>query len=143
AFPLRLRLLVGWGKRLNAAEHPTPVSPFAAGLACRCPRCGKGRLFAGFLTLAERCSSCGLDYAKADSGGGPPGLVLFIPGILVVPMALGVESLFHPPYWVHVVLWPPIILGIALALLRPFKATMIALQFKHRAGDSGHIRYDE
>ena len=40
-----------------------PVSPYVAGLAGRCPRCGKGRLFQGFLNLRPRCDVCGLDYA--------------------------------------------------------------------------------
>jgi uncharacterized protein (DUF983 family) len=134
---------VGRGERLNTRSPSAPVSPFAAGLACRCPRCGKGKLFAGFLTLAERCPMCGLDYSKADSGDGPAVFIIFVLGIVVVPLALGVEALFHPPYWVHALLWPPIILWVALALLRPFKATMIALQFKHHASESGLTRYDE
>ena len=50
----------------------TAPNPFAAGFRCRCPRCGQGRLFAGFLTLAPACDRCGLDYSFVDSGDGPP-----------------------------------------------------------------------
>lgn len=115
-------------------SHPRQ-SPFRTGLACRCPRCGQGRLFTGFLTLRDTCPGCGLDYARADTGDGPAVLIVFVLGALVVPLALLFESQFHPPYWAHLVLWPPVILGGALALLRPMKATMVALQFHHRAGE--------
>ena len=118
------------------------VSPLAAGLACRCPRCGRGPLYSGFLQVAERCSHCGFDLRKADSGDGPAVFIIFIMGALVVPLALLVEAYLEPPYWVHVVVWPPVILGGTLALLRPMKAVLIALQFHHRASDSGTQTYD-
>jgi len=75
---------------------------------------------------------CGLDLKKEDSGDGPAVFVILILGALIVPLAIGVEVLFHPPEWVHLVIWPPVILAGAIALLRPFKATMIALQFRHK-----------
>ncbi|HEX8827912.1 MAG TPA: DUF983 domain-containing protein, partial [Xanthobacteraceae bacterium] len=83
-----------------------------AGLSCSCPRCGKGRLFEGFLTLRPRCEHCGLDYAFADSGDGPAVFVMFIAGAIVVGAALITEILFHPPYWVHAALWLPLILVV-------------------------------
>ena len=113
------------------------VSPFSAGLRCRCPRCGVGALFDGFLTVADRCSSCGLDFSVADSGDGPAIFVIFIVGPIVTGFALWTEMVFQPPYWVHVVLWGPAILAGCLLLLRPFKATLVALQYRHRAGDTG------
>jgi uncharacterized protein (DUF983 family) len=120
---------------MAGGPHPRR-SPFRTGLACRCPRCGQGRLFAGFLTLGDRCPVCGLDYARADSGDGPAVLIILLLGALVVPLALLFEAQAQPAYWVHLVLWPPLILGGALALLRPMKATMVALQFHHRAGET-------
>ena len=118
------------------------VSPFAAGLACKCPRCGHGRLFDGFLTVAETCRECGLDLKKADSGDGPAVFMIFILGGVVVPLALWFEAVFEPPYWLHLVIWPPLILGGSLAMLRPMKATLIALQYHHRASDTGTESYD-
>jgi uncharacterized protein (DUF983 family) len=114
-----------------------PVSPFFAGLRCRCPRCGAGPLFRGFLTVADRCTACGLDLKAADSGDGPAVFVIFLVGPVVVGLALWVELVFAPPYWIHMVLWGPGILAGSLALLRPFKATLIALQYRHRAGEGG------
>lgn len=121
--------------------HPR-VSPFAAGLGCRCPRCGRGKLYSGFLTIAESCDACGLDLRKADSGDGPAVFMIFILGFLVVPLALLLEAKVEPPYWVHVAIWPAVILGGALGLLRPLKGLLIALQFHHKASESGKERYD-
>jgi uncharacterized protein (DUF983 family) len=121
--------------------HPR-ISPVGAGLRCKCPRCGRGRLFHGYLTVAGTCESCGLDLEKADSGDGPAVFIIFILGFLVVPLALLLEAKAAPPYWVHVALWPVVILGGALALLRPLKGLMIALQFHHKASESGTQRYD-
>lgn len=108
-------------------------SPFVAGFRCRCPRCGEGNLFAGYLRLADRCQSCGLDYDFADSGDGPAIFIMLIVGFVVVGMALVVEVMFAPPIAVHLLLWIPAALLLSLWLLRPFKATMIALQFAHDA----------
>jgi len=122
--------------------HPRR-SPIAIGLKCRCPRCGEGRLYEGFLTVAERCNVCGLDLQKADSGDGPAVFIIFILGFVVVPLALLLESAVAPPLWLHLVIWPPVIVGGALALLRPAKGILIALQFRHRASESGSVDYDE
>ena len=111
-----------------------PVSAVKAGLACRCPRCGRGKLFAGYLTVADVCSVCGLDLGAADSGDGPAVFVILVVGAIVVAAALVSENLFAPPIWLHMVVWIPVILGLSLWLLRPFKAVLIALQFKHDAG---------
>src|SRR5690349_23500682 len=116
---------------------PEPaVSPFAAGIACRCPRCGKGRLFAGFLKVAPRCEVCGLDLSFADSGDGPAVFVIFAVAPIVVILAFIAEALFHPAPWMHLVLWIPTIIVLSLWFLRPFKATMIALQYQRQAGSA-------
>lgn len=110
-------------------------SPFATGLACRCPRCGRGKLFEGFLKVRSVCPSCGLDLAWADAADGPAVFVIFIVGGIVTALALLTESWFAPPYWVHLVIWSPVILIGSIALLRPMKATLIALQYRHKAGE--------
>jgi len=112
------------------------VSPFAAGLRCRCPRCAAGPLYDGLLTVRERCGACGLDLRAQDSGDGPAVFVILVLGVIVVGLALLVEVKFGPPLWVHALLWPGVILVGAIALLRVFKATLIALQFRHRAAST-------
>lgn len=111
------------------------LSPLATGLACRCPRCGKGRLFAGFLAVAPRCEACGLDYAFIDSGDGPAVFVIFAVAPIVVILALIFEAIAHPAPYVHLIVWVPVTVILCVALLRPFKATMIALQYRNAAGE--------
>ena len=102
-------------------------------LLCRCPRCGEGRLFAGFLDPAPRCEACDLDYRFVDSGDGPAVFVILVVGFVVVAAALVTEVKYAPPYWVHAALWAPMILILSLGLLRPLKAAMIGLQYRHKA----------
>lgn len=103
----------------------------------RCPRCGEGRLFRGYLNVAETCDECGLDLRAHDSGDGPAVIIIFVLGFLVVPLALLVETLAQPPYWVHLVVWPPVILGLALGMLRPIKGFFVAQQYRHRSTGVG------
>lgn len=109
------------------------VSALSAGLRGRCPRCGKGKLFDGFIAPAGACGACGLDYGFIDSGDGPAVFVILVVGFLVVGAALVVEALYRPSYWLHAVLWLPLTLLLCFGLLRPFKAMLIALQYKHKA----------
>ena len=118
----------------------TGVNPFVAGLAARCPNCGKGTLFCGFLRVRPRCEACGFDLSAADSGDGPAVFVMLIAGTLVCFSALFVEVAVHPPIWVHLALWLPLTVILCLGLLRPFKGVMIALQFHNHASE---IRNDE
>lgn len=89
-------------------------------------------MFDGYLTTRDECSVCSLKIIDHDSGDGPAVFVIFILGILVVPLALWFETIFAPPLWVHGVLWGFVILGGSVALLRPLKGVLIALQFHHR-----------
>jgi len=118
------------------------VSPHVAGLSGRCPRCGQGKLFDGFLAVRERCSACGLDYSFADAGDGPAVFVMFIAGFIVVGMALLVEIKYAPPLWVHALLWLPLILVVTLAPLRLIKGLLIALQYHHDAAEGRLDRGD-
>jgi uncharacterized protein (DUF983 family) len=115
-------------------RNPAP-SPILAGLACRCPACGKGRLFHGFLTLRPQCEACGLDFGFADAGDGPAVFVILFAGFIVVGLALVVEFLYQPPFWLHALLWGPLILVVTLGPLRPFKGVLIALQHHHDAAE--------
>jgi uncharacterized protein (DUF983 family) len=113
--------------------RPASVSPFVAGLAGRCPRCGKGALFSGFISLAPHCPACGLDYAFADSGDGPAVFIALIGGFIVLGLALWTEIVYEPPLWVHMILFLPLTVLVCLGLLRPFKGVLIALQYRNKA----------
>ena len=120
----------------------SPPSPISAGLAGRCPRCGKGRLFTGFLTLSPSCTACGLDFSFADAGDGPAVFVILLAGFVVVGLALVVEFLYQPPFWLHALLWGPLILVVTLGPLRPLKGLLITLQYHHDAAEGRLERRD-
>ena len=123
-------------------ERPLRLS-ITRGLAGRCPRCGEGRLFAGFLDLRPTCERCGLDYSFADAADGPAVFVIFLSGFVVVFAALVVEFVYAPPYWLHAVLWLPLIAVTTLLPLRPMKGLMIALQFHHKAAEGRLSKSDQ
>ncbi len=107
------------------------ISPIRAALGCRCPRCGQGRLFAGLLNVRGKCEVCGLDLSGQDAGDGPAVFVILFLGLMVVALAALVEVKFSPPIWIHLVLWTPFIIVGAILMLRPLKAGLIALQYRH------------
>jgi uncharacterized protein (DUF983 family) len=114
------------------ASTYAPVSLTRAALLCRCPHCGEGKIFAGLLTVREACPACGLDLSAEDAGDGPAVFLIFILGAIAVGIAAWLEIEFSPPIWVHLLILTPIVVGGAIGLLRPMKAGMIALQYRHK-----------
>lgn len=110
-----------------------PIDPIKAGLAGRCPRCGEGRLFSGFLAVGTSCGVCGLDYGFADSGDGPAAFVILIIGFVVVGLALWTEVSLSPPLWLHFMIWIPLAIALGLLALRLIKGVLITLQYRNKA----------
>ncbi len=88
-------------------------------------------MFNGLLNVRGACDVCGLDLSAQDAGDGPAVFVIFFLGLIVVGLAALVEIKLAPPIWVHLVLWTPLIVIGAIAMLRPLKAGLIALQYRH------------
>jgi uncharacterized protein (DUF983 family) len=111
--------------------------PLSLGWHCKCPKCGTGDLYKPGLTLdlRDRCETCGLDLSKNDSADGPAVFLIFILGFSLVPMALVLDAWVQLPVWVHLLIFTPLALGITVGMLRPLKAYIIALQYKHRPND--------
>jgi uncharacterized protein (DUF983 family) len=114
---------------------PTVTESALRGIACKCPRCGKGGIYAGFLNLRPHCEVCGLDFAFMDSGDGPAVFIIMIAGAIVVGAALIVEVKYQPPFWLHAALWLPLTAAITLLPLRSMKSLLIALQYHHKAAE--------
>lgn len=114
----------------------TALSPRDLMISClrgRCPRCGKGKLYSGFLTIRSSCDHCNLDFSFSDSGDGPAVFIILIVGFLIIALAFYTELTYAPPIWLHFVIWIPMIIFCSLALLQPSKSLMIALQYKNQA----------
>jgi len=110
-----------------------PVSPLTAGLGGKCPRCGQGALFKTFLGLRDRCEVCSLDFSKADAGDGPAVFIMFIVGFVAVAVAFIARFVWFAPILTAFLISGGVAIALSLALLRPFKATLVALQYKHKA----------
>lgn len=110
-----------------------PVSPYVAGLGGKCPRCGRGALFKSFLGLKDRCEVCDLDYSKADAGDGPAVFIMFIVGFVAVAVAFIARFVWFAPLLTAFLVSGGVAIALMLALLRPFKATLVALQYRHKA----------
>jgi len=116
----------------DMADFP-PVNPVSSGLRGRCPRCGVGRLFDGYLRLSPACSACGLDFGFADAGDGPAVFVILLIGFLVCGLALWVEVVHAPPIWLHMVMWLPLTVLLSLLALRGLKGILINMQYSNNA----------
>ena len=118
---------------MNTKNNERDVSlAMQRGALGRCPHCGNGRLFRAFLKVADQCPACGepLHHHRADDA--PAYFVILIVGHLVVPIALAIETAFAPPYWVHLVTWGPVTLGLSFLLLPVVKGAIVALQWANR-----------
>ncbi len=99
------------------------------GFRGRCPNCGQGKLFRAFLKVADRCAVCGTELFHQRADDAPPYFVILITGHIVVPLALMVETELSPPLWLHAVIWGPLTVGLALALLQPVKGAIVGWQW--------------
>lgn len=118
------------GHPATGGAAAAPLLPVA--LLGRCPRCGRGPLFSGLLTVREACPACGLDLKAHDSGDGPAMAGIFVVGAVVVVAALVTDVKYEPPLWVHAAIWPVVILALSVGVMRVAKAALVALQYRHR-----------
>lgn len=118
-----------------AESTPPKRSPLRSGLTLRCPGCGEGKLFSGYLHITETCSYCGEELTNADPGDGPAVFVILVVGSLVVGSAVYVEVSYSPPYWVHAMIWLPAILILSFGLLPLFKSLFFASHYANQAGE--------
>ncbi len=118
---------------MTEPTHPPRPLAIKEGVRGCCPRCGARTLFAGWIKFAPRCRACGLDFDAFNVGDGPAAFLTLILGALVAGMAIAVELIFSPPWWVHVLLWPAITLGLILVSLRALKGVLLALEYRNAA----------
>ena len=115
------------------------ISPLKTGIAGTCPRCGRGRLFRGYLTVAKSCSSCGLSFSFADGGDGAAWFVMLFVCVVGVGSILGVEVAYAPSFWVHALIAIPVLIILPILLLRPVKGILLCQQWKTGAQEGRQV----
>ena len=115
-----------------AFQTKAPRDVFPAmwqGFLGRCPNCGKGHIFAGFLKTADKCEQCGEDFSHHRADDAPPYFTIFIVGHIIISLVIWAEVAYRPALWVHMAIWIPITIAMSLAFLRPIKGAIVALQW--------------
>ena len=103
------------------------------GLACRCPACGEGKLYSGYLKVAEACDVCGTELHHHRADDAPPYFTIFIVGHFVIAALLAFEEIWpEAPIWAHVIIWSVFIIASSMALLPIVKGALIGFQWANR-----------
>jgi len=119
-----------FGGELHSGRPARPIwEAMRHGARCRCPQCGEGRLFCSFSKTVPVCEHCGLEIHHHRADDFPAYIVLLIVGHITVGGMLLVESTTTLPMWVHLAIWLPLTLILAIALLQPVKGAIIGLQW--------------
>jgi uncharacterized protein (DUF983 family) len=117
-------------------RYPHGQTCFSLSMRGVCPRCGRGRLFEGWLRLAKSCDQCGLDYSFADPADGPAFFAQWLACIPALLAGVWLELKYEPPIWMHVLTTLPLLVIPCVLLLRPLKAWFVCSQYANAAGES-------
>jgi uncharacterized protein (DUF983 family) len=106
---------------------------FMRGLGGRCPNCGEGHLFSGYLKVQPRCEACGHDLSVYRADDGPAYFTILIVGHLIVAPLLCFSFIWTwNPILVLALTLPPI-LAATLILLPRVKGAFIGGQWANGA----------
>lgn len=94
-------------------------------------------MFDGMVAFALRCPACGLHYEKFNVGDGPAAFLTMIIGAFVAALAIWLQLAAQPPWWVHVILWVPLIIASVIYGLRLTKAWLLASEYARDAREAG------
>jgi uncharacterized protein (DUF983 family) len=108
----------------------TMATALQRGFVGKCPCCGRGHIFQGFLKVAAQCEVCGEPFHHQRADDLPAYLVLLFVGHFIVTLLLAVDSAYAPPYWVEFAIWIPLTLLLSSALLQPVKGAVVAMQWQ-------------
>ncbi len=111
------------------------VGIFRSAFFALCPRCAARGLFEGPVKFSQNCRGCGLDYSAFNVGDGPAAFLTMAVGAIVILLAMLVETAFHPPFWVHAMIWVPVTAGLTIGLLRMAKAALLISEYRNKAAE--------
>ncbi len=102
------------------------------GLMCRCPRCGKGKLFRAFLKVKDECSECGQEFFHHRADDLPPYVAITIVGHIIVIGMLHIEMSYSVSPVTYVFTALPLAVILPLLILQPVKGAIVGLQWANR-----------
>lgn len=109
-------------------ERPTFRS-ILRGLSHRCPSCGEGALYHGYLKAVGECERCGENFRGMRTDDAAPWLTMVIVGHIIVPLVLLSEKFFSPPTWVQMVVWISAALILTLLCLPRAKGAILGIMW--------------
>jgi uncharacterized protein (DUF983 family) len=116
-----------------AAQLDRPMGPaIRRGFMRRCPNCGQGPLFTGYLKVADSCPVCRetLSHHRADDG--PAYLTILVVGHIMAPLILYVFTEFRPDPMVMATIFTVGCVALSLFLLPRLKGVVVAIQWAKR-----------
>lgn len=113
------------------AERPNGQA-MLRGTRGRCPACGEGKLFQGYLKVADHCPSCGeaMHHQRADDG--PAYLTILLVSHLGAPILLASFIAWRPSAMTMIMTFGLGAIVLSLLLLPRIKGAMIGLQWARR-----------
>ena len=114
----------------EASRSTTMLGAVGRGIMNRCPNCGEGAVFQGFLRVAEECRVCHAPLGSLRADDAPPYIVIFLAGHLLIPPIFWIERAYEPPMWLHMAVWLPLFAVICTLLLRPVKGGVVGWMWK-------------
>lgn len=97
------------------------------GIRRRCPNCGDGRLFDGYLKIRSPCEVCGTDNMMYPSDDFPPYLTIFVAGHVLVVLFVLTDRAYDPPLWLSGAIWLPATVILCVTLLPFMKGATVGL----------------
>lgn len=109
------------------------------GFRRRCPNCGQGHLFDGYLKVTDTCPVCGEDLHHHRADDGPAYLTILVVGHLLAPMLHVVYVNFEPEPLVMATGFTIAAVGLSLFLLPRLKGAIVGLQWARRMHGFGGV----
>ena len=124
--------------KIMPSARPTWTEALLRGFKRVCPRCGKGKMFAGYLTPRESCAACGLAFEPLRADDAPAYFTVFLVGHIAIGGALFTEQLSHPALWIQSIVWIPVTLALMFGLLPVIKGAVMGAIYSSQAGEHRH-----
>lgn len=114
----------------DTASLPPMLTMIGRGVTNRCPVCGQGRVFRGYLTVVPECGHCGAELGRVRADDAPPYFTIFVVGHIVVPLLMWVDAKYEPSVMTLSLIFLPLTLVLSLLFIRPIKGGTLGLMYR-------------